>query len=294
MNARQATARTAPDARGGAIPTHARDNAAGPSAAVPPTIEVRGLSKTYRSKREGTVLALDDISFTVEEGEFVCIVGPSGCGKSTLLKILAGIVAHSVGTVAVRGKPPSDAQNRLGLVFQAPVLLPWRTVLQNTLLPAQVLGLDPKAAEARAHDLLRMVGLEQFASSYPNELSGGMQQRCSITRALLHDPSILLMDEPFGALDAMTRDTMNLELQRIWRESGKTIFLITHSIPEAVFLADRVLVMSARPGRIVEEIKVDLPRPRDLDTMSEPAFAEAVRHIRGLFGIGGKERPHVD
>ncbi len=276
----------------GRIPLSPVD-ASAPGAGVP-TIEVKGLTKIYKSKREGSVLALDDINFTVKDGEFVCIVGPSGCGKSTLLKILAGIVSHAVGTVAVRGLPPRDAANRLGLVFQAPVLLPWRTVLQNTLLPAQVLGLDMKAAEARAHDLLRMVGLENFAKSYPGELSGGMQQRCSITRALLHDPSILLMDEPFGALDAMTRDTMNLELQRIWRESGKTIFLITHSIPEAVFLADRVLVMSPRPGRIVEEIKVDLPRPRDLDTMSEPAFADAVKHIRTLFGIGAKDRPNVD
>ncbi|WP_127090812.1 ABC transporter ATP-binding protein [Aquabacter cavernae] len=287
MHAREAAAR---------LPDGPESGSTAPAATSPavPTIAVKGLTKTYRSKREGHVLALDDIDFTVQEGEFVCIVGPSGCGKSTLLKILAGIVPHSVGTVTVRGRPPSDAANRLGLVFQAPVLLPWRTVLQNTMLPAQVLGLDAKAAEARARDLLKMVGLEQFAGSYPGELSGGMQQRCSITRALLHDPSILLMDEPFGALDAMTRDTMNLELQRIWRESGKTIFLITHSIPEAVFLADRVLVMSPRPGRIVEEIKVDLPRPRDLDTMSEPAFAELVRHIRGLFGIGAKDRPHVD
>ena len=259
-----------------------------------PAIRVDGLTKTYKSKREGTVRALEDIAFTVKEGEFICLVGPSGCGKSTLLKILAGIVPHSVGQVAIKGKAPRDTANGVGLVFQTPVLLPWRTVLQNTMLPAQVLGLDAGAAEARARDLLRMVGLETFAASYPNELSGGMQQRCSITRALVHDPSILLMDEPFGALDAMTRDTMNLELQRIWRESRKTIFLITHSIPEAVFLADRVLVMSARPGRLVEEITIDLPRPRDLDSMSEPAFADAVRHIRGLFGIGAKDRPHVD
>jgi NitT/TauT family transport system ATP-binding protein len=274
-----------------AAPKPTRVDAQPPGA---PAIQVQGLVKTYRSQREGTVRALEEIDFTVADGEFICIVGPSGCGKSTLLKILAGIVPHSVGTVLVRGKAPRDADNRLGLVFQAPVLLPWRTVLQNTLLPAQVLGLDRAASQARAHELLRMVGLEQFAGSYPSELSGGMQQRCSITRALLHDPSILLMDEPFGALDAMTRDTMNLELQRIWRESGKTIFLITHSIPEAVFLADRVLVMSPRPGRIIEEIRIDLPRPRDLDTMSEPVFAEAVRHIRRLFGIGAQDRPHVD
>ncbi len=260
----------------------------------PPAIGVGGLTKTYRSKREGKVRALEPLDFTVSEGEFVCLVGPSGCGKSTLLKILAGIVPHTAGEVLVSGRSPRDPKTSVGLVFQAPVLLPWRTVLQNTMLPADVMGLDRKTVTARAHDLLRMVGLEQFASSYPSELSGGMQQRCGITRALLHDPDILLMDEPFGALDAMTRDSMNLELQRIWAESGKTIFLITHSIPEAVFLADRVLVMSERPGRIVEDIRIGLPRPRDLDTMSTREFSEAVRHIRSLFGLGGKGRPDVD
>jgi len=166
-------------------------------------------------------------------------------------------------------------------------------VLQNTMLPADVLGMDRAVAERRARDLLVMVGLKGFESSYPMELSGGMQQRCSITRALLHDPAILLMDEPFGALDAMTRDTMNIELQRIWAESGKTIFLITHSIPEAVFLADRVFVMSTRPGKIIDEVPVALPRPRTLDTMTSAEFAAAVRHIRLRFGQDG-ERPHGD
>jgi NitT/TauT family transport system ATP-binding protein len=259
-----------------------------------PAIHIENLWKTYRSKREGQVNALKNISFTIPEGEFVCLVGPSGCGKSTLLKILAGIVPHTEGTVLVQGKSPRSTATGIGLVFQAPVLLPWRTVLQNTLLPAVVLGIDRAKATARALELIRLVGLENFVNSYPGELSGGMQQRCSITRALLHDPAILLMDEPFGALDAMTRDVMNIELQRIWAESRKTIFLITHSIPEAVFLADRVLVMSPRPGSIIEEIKIDLPRPRNLDTMTTANFADAVRHIRGLFGLDAKNRPNVD
>ncbi|BCP52208.1 ABC transporter ATP-binding protein [Kaistia sp. 32K] len=266
------------------------------SIAVParPAIEVRDLDKVYSSHREGTVKALTDISFSAKEGEFICVVGPSGCGKSTLLKIIAGIIPATNGTLLVNGAPPSDVQTKVGLVFQSPVLLPWRTVLQNTMLPAEVYGLDKKAAEARAAKLLKMAGLSGFEQSYPSELSGGMQQRCSITRALLPDPAILLMDEPFGALDAMTRDTMNLELQRIWMESNKTIFLITHSIPEAVFLADRVLVMSARPGRIVDDIKIDLPRARDLDVMLAPEFGEAVRRIRMHLGLGNQERPYAD
>ena len=257
-------------------------------------IRVAGLTKTYKSKREGYVRALDPTDFSVRDGEFVCLVGPSGCGKSTLLKILAGIIEQTSGDVTIRGRSPRDPSTSVGLVFQTPVLLPWRTVLQNTMLPAEVLGLNRMKARERAVRLLNMVGLESFASSYPGELSGGMQQRCGIARALLHDPSILLMDEPFGALDAMTRDNMNLELQRIWAESKKTVFLITHSIPEAVFLADRVLVMSSRPGRIIEDIPIQLPRPRDLDTMASSIFAEAVRHIRSLFGLGGKDRINVD
>jgi NitT/TauT family transport system ATP-binding protein len=261
---------------------------AGSTAPPVPVISVHDLAKTYRSRREGTVRALDPVNFTIRSGEFICLVGPSGCGKSTLLKMLAGIVTPSSGRITVADAAGATAANATGLVFQAPVLLPWRTVLQNTMLPADVLDMDRAAAERRARQLLAMVGLEGFESSYPMELSGGMQQRCSITRALLHDPPILLMDEPFGALDAMTRDTMNLELQRIWAESGKTVFLITHSIPEAVFLADRVFVMSARPGRIVDEVAVALPRPRTLDTMAAPEFAAAVRCIRMQFGLIGE------
>ena len=259
-----------------------------------PIITVRDLAKTYRSKREGLVEALAPVSFSIQQGEFVCLVGPSGCGKSTLLKILAGIVQRSRGDIDIRDSGRAAGDCHIGLVFQSPVLLPWRTVLQNTVLPADVLDLDRSAAERRARVLLAMVGLQGFEQSYPSELSGGMQQRCAITRALLHDPPILLMDEPFGALDAMTRDTMNLELQRIWAESRKTVFLITHSIPEAVFLADRVLVMSPRPGRIIDDIRPALPRPRDLDTTMTPEFGEAVRRIRTRLGLDARAGAHAD
>jgi NitT/TauT family transport system ATP-binding protein len=203
-------------------------------------------------------------------------------------------VPRSAGDVDIRQRNRSASDCPIGLVFQSPVLLPWRTVLQNTILPADVLDLDRSAAQRRARALLAMVGLQGFENSYPSELSGGMQQRCAITRALLHDPPILLMDEPFGALDAMTRDTMNLELQRIWAESRKTVFLITHSIPEAVFLADRVLVMSPRPGRIIDEIRPDLRRPRDLDTTLTREFGEAVRRIRARLGLDTRARPHAE
>lgn len=263
-------------------------------AAEHPIITVRNLSKTYRSKREGLVEALAPTNFSIENAEFVCLVGPSGCGKSTLLKMLAGIVSPTDGEFHIHHDQRKNVDCDVGLVFQSPVLLPWRTVLENTILPAEVLNMDVTAARKRAAELLKMVGLNGFESSYPGELSGGMQQRCAITRALLHDPSILLMDEPFGALDAMTRDSMNLELQRIWLESGKTIFLITHSIPEAVFLADRVLVMSPRPGRIVEEIRPNLPRPRNLDTTTMDEFGASVRAIRKLLGLEAGNRPYVD
>jgi NitT/TauT family transport system ATP-binding protein len=259
-----------------------------------PAITVRNLAKSYRSAGRGVVHALAPVSFTVADGEFVCLVGPSGCGKSTLLKILAGILKPSGGEYRIHKQGGAVADCQIGLVFQSPVLLPWRTVLQNTMLPADALELDRVAMRARAMQLLDMVGLKGFEASYPSELSGGMQQRCSITRALLHDPPILLMDEPFGALDAMTRDIMNAELQRIRLESGKTIFLITHSISEAVFLADRILVMSARPGRIIEEVIPNLPDRDSLDVMTTPQFGAAVHRIRRLLGIDARDRPDVD
>jgi NitT/TauT family transport system ATP-binding protein len=252
-----------------------------------PLIVVANLEKTYRTKGRTLVRALGGISLDIADGEFITIVGQSGCGKTTFLKILAGLLPRSAGTVTLRGKPVDRPSRDIGIVFQDPVLLPWRTVFDNVMLPVQVLGLDRAASRTRAVGLIELVGLHGFADKYPHELSGGMRQRVALARALVHDPSLLLMDEPFGALDAMTREFMNLELLRIWREAGKTVVFITHSIPEAVFLADRVVVMSARPGRIVEVVDVELPRPRDLDMMASDEFGVYARKIRHLFDAKG-------
>ncbi len=248
-----------------------------------PLISASDLEKTYVTRGRALVPALAGISLDIHAGEFVTIVGQSGCGKTTLLNILAGLIPRSSGAVSLRGRSVDGPSRDIGIVFQDPVLLPWRTVLNNVLLPAQVLGLDARASRDRAMALLKLGGLESFEDKYPHELSGGMRQRVAIARALVHDPSLLLMDEPFGALDAMTREFMNLELLRIWRQSGKTIVFITHSIPEAVFLADRVVVMSARPGRVQEIVSVELPRPRDLDIMASDEFGVYARKIRHLF-----------
>ena len=252
-----------------------------------PLIVVSDLEKTYTTKGRTLVKALGGISVEVGNGEFVTIVGQSGCGKTTLLKILAGLLARSAGTVTLRGEPVNGPRRDIGIVFQDPVLLPWRTVLDNVMLPIEVLHLDRAQFRTRAMQLIHLVGLETFEDKYPHELSGGMRQRVALARALVHDPSLLLMDEPFGALDAMTREFMNLELLRIWQEAKKTVVFITHSIPEAVFLADRVIVMSARPGRITEIVKVDLPRPRDLDMMASDDFGVYTRKIRHLFDAKG-------
>jgi NitT/TauT family transport system ATP-binding protein len=249
-------------------------------------IAARGLSKQYAT-RDGSVSALERINFSVGDGEFVAVVGPSGCGKSTLLKILAGILPPSSGEALLRGTPIAGPRRDIGVVFQSPVLLPWRTVLDNVLLPVDVQRLGREQHLRPALDLLALVGLGGFERRYPWELSGGMQQRVAITRALIHDPAMLLMDEPFGALDAMTREHMNLELQRIWLEKRKTVLFITHSIPEAVFLGDRVLVMTPRPGRIMDARRVEIPRPRSLDLMSAPEFGEHVRHLRAQFSVKG-------
>ena len=249
-------------------------------------IQIRGLSKRFGVDAEA-VLALKDINYSVRKGSFVSVVGPSGCGKTTLLRIVAGLLDYSEGSVTMDGQPIRGTRRDVGVVFQGSVLLPWRTVLDNVLLPAEVLGLDMRASRARAMELLQMVGLAGFESKRPSQLSGGMQQRAAIARALLHDPKILLMDEPFGALDALTREQMNLELQRIWRESGKTVIMITHSIPEAIFLGDVVLVMTPRPGRLARSIEIDMPRPRSLDAMSAPRFALAAAEIRELFSHTG-------
>jgi NitT/TauT family transport system ATP-binding protein len=250
-------------------------------------IVVSSLEKTYATRGRTQVQALAGISVEIEAGEFITIVGQSGCGKTTLLKILAGLLQRSAGSVTLRGQPVDEPSRDIGIVFQDPVLLPWRTVFDNVMLPVEVLGLDRRSSAKRGRHLLGLVGLRGFEEKYPHELSGGMRQRVAIARALVHDPSLLLMDEPFGALDAMTREFMNLELLRIWKESGKTIVFITHSIPEAAFLADRVIVMSARPGRIKEIVEVRLPRPRDLDMMASDEFGVYTRRIRHLFDAKG-------
>ena len=247
-----------------------------------PFIEIAGLTKVFASLRGERVLALDHMSVTIREGELITVVGPSGCGKSTLLKMLAGLLPPSSGSITLAGSRVAGTRRDVGMVFQNAILLPWRTILENVMLPAEVLGMDRRQALGRAQELLETVGLAGFGDKYPSELSGGMQQRAAICRALLHDPAILLMDEPFGALDAMTREQMNLELQAIWQRSGKTVVLITHSIPEAVFLGDRVFVMTARPGRLARVIPVAIARSRDLDVMSTPVFGAAAREIREL------------
>jgi NitT/TauT family transport system ATP-binding protein len=246
-------------------------------------IDVSGLHKIYRPRRSEPTVALQDVSFAVRRGEFISVVGPSGCGKTTLLKILAGLSPKTEGTVRISGTDVSRPLPEVGMVFQAPTLLPWRTIFENVMVPAEIQKLDKVKHRARAQQLLDMVGLSGFEKKYPNELSGGMQQRAGICRALVHDPAVLLMDEPFGALDAMTREYMNVELLRIWRESGQTIVLVTHSIPEAVFLSDRVIVMSPRPGRIAEIIDIDLDRPRELSVMASDRAGVFVERIRRHF-----------
>jgi NitT/TauT family transport system ATP-binding protein len=247
-----------------------------------PIIELQGVSKTYRT-RDGDIPSLRPIDFTVGEGEFVVIVGPSGCGKTTLLKMLAGLLTPSGGEVRIEGKSITKPHSNIGIVFQTALLLPWRSVFSNVMMPVEVKGLPRAAYEQRARDLLRLTGLQGFESKYPWQLSGGMQQRVAICRALVHDPKLMLMDEPFGALDALTREKMNVELQRIQGETGKTVLLITHSIPEAVFLADRVMVMNARPGNIAAVYDIPLPRPRTLDIMANPLFVEMTQKIRKHF-----------
>ena len=249
-------------------------------------LEVRDLRKQYATQSGEPVVALDRTSVTLRHEEFVSILGPSGCGKTTLLKILGGIVPYETGTILFRGRPLQGPQSGMGIVFQSPVLLPWLTILDNVLLPVRVLRLGRANYVDRARQLLHLVGLDGFQDKYPGELSGGMQQRAAIVRALIHDPQMLLMDEPFGALDALTRERMNAELQRIWLAQRKTVFLITHSIVEAAFLSDRVLVMSPRPGRIVEEVAVDFSRPRAVELMGTAEFGQLTIRLRHLLGSG--------
>ncbi len=250
-----------------------------------PFIHLREVRKVYRSRGK-EFLAVSEVTFDVEAGELVTMVGPSGCGKSTLLKILAGLHPHDGGEVRIgNATHPFDPARDVGMVFQQALLLKWRRIIDNVLLPAEILGLPMKASRDRARDLLAMVGLAGFEDKYPYELSGGMQQRAAIARALVHDPKLILMDEPFGALDALTREKMNLELLRIWRESRKTILFVTHGIAEAVFLATRTVVLTAGPARMADHIRIDLPYPRTLDMKTSPAFGDYSRRLYRLLGM---------
>lgn len=248
-----------------------------------PIITVDHVSKIYRGNGSN-VTALHDVSLSIASGEFIALIGPSGCGKSTLMRLIGDLDQPSSGAIQVKGKTPR--QSRLdrdyGIVFQAPVLYEWRTVQKNVELPLEVMGFPRDQRHERAHAMLRLVGLGDFGDAYPWQLSGGMQQRVSIARALSFNPSILLMDEPFGALDEMTRERMQGELLNIWGDTGTgtTIIFVTHSIPEAVFLSDRVVVMSPRPGRIEQIVPIDLPRPRDIVTRESPRFFELITQVR--------------
>ncbi len=255
------------------------------SAVVAPFIRINGLRKVYH-KGDAEFLAISNASFEVAAGDLVALVGPSGCGKTTLLKILAGLQDYDSGEVHIGSAAhPFDPSRDIGMVFQQALLLKWRRVLQNVMLPAEILGLPIRESRERARELLAMVGLVGFEDKYPYELSGGMQQRAAIARALIHDPKLILMDEPFGALDALTREKMNLELLNIWKRSGKTIVFVTHGIAEAVFLGTRVIVLTAGPARMADNIKVELPEPRTLDIKTSEMFGEYSRRIYHLLGF---------
>lgn len=247
-------------------------------------VDIQNVSVRFRSKRSSTT-ALDDVTMRVEAGEFISIVGPSGCGKSTLLKVVAGLVKPSDGTASLFGAKVTKPQQNIGFAFQRAALLEWRGVRKNILLQAEMRGMDKAKAARRADELIELTGLSGFEKALPHELSGGMQQRVALCRALLHEPPVLLMDEPFGALDALTREQLNAELNKIWRETGTTIMLVTHSIAEAVFLGTRVEVMSPRPGRLMRTFHVDLPAEREYaQVMTDPRFGALTREIRELLG----------
>lgn len=250
-----------------------------------PFIRLRNVRKVYRARGE-EFLAVSDATMDILAGELVSLVGPSGCGKTTLLKILAGLHPHDGGELAIGTRAqPFDPGRDVGMVFQQSLLLKWRRVLENVLLPAEILGLPERESRERARDLLGMVGLGGFEEKYPYELSGGMQQRAAIARSLIHDPQVILMDEPFGALDALTREKMNLELLRIWSESRKTIVFVTHSIQEAVFLGSRCAVLTAGPARMADNFEIALPWPRTLDVKTQESFGEYTRRIYRLLGM---------
>lgn len=256
---------------------------------MPDLIAIEGVTKVFPTLAGEATLALQDVNLTVAENEFVTLVGPSGCGKSTLLKLVAGVLSPTRGRIVLRGQPLTGPTPEVGMVFQSPVLMPWRTVLDNVLFPIEMLRLPVIRYRDEARRLIALAGLEGFERAYPRELSGGMQQRVSICRALVYDPPLLLMDEPFGALDALTREEMGMALLAVWQARRKTVVFVTHSIAEAVLLADRVVVMTARPGRVVGVTRVDLPRPRTLEMEFSPEFSAHATAIRAQIG-GGRRR----
>lgn len=247
-------------------------------------IQIENLSKVFQT-RTGDVAALSHVDLGIRQGEFVSILGPSGCGKTTLLRILAGLEHHTDGSATISGVPIGEPRGEAGMVFQKATLLPWLNILDNVLLPLSLKRRVSTADRAHAIQLLTLVGLADFVSKHPQELSGGMQQRAAICRALVHDPAVLLMDEPFGALDAMTRDALNVEVNRIWRETGTTAVLITHSISEAIFLGQRVVVMTPRPGQIAEVVDVPFGPDRSLELLGDPQFAALTSHVRRHFEV---------
>ena len=270
------------DAGSGVSHARALKDAAAEKSAMKPFISIERVAKTFVG-RNGTVQALSAVDLAVAPGEFISIVGPSGCGKSTLMMLVSGLIPLETGAIRIDGKEVRKPVSELGIVFQQDALLEWRSALDNVVLQAQIRKQDKVAATKRARELLAMVGLEQFAGAYPHELSGGMRQRVAICRALLHNPALLLMDEPFGALDALTRDQLNVDLLRFCADGRRTVLFVTHSISEAVFLSDRIVVMSPRPGRIEAIIKVDLPRPRRLSKRDTPEFAHYSRMVTDVF-----------
>lgn len=256
-------------------------NPVGPAGDRPAVVEARRLSLTFQTA-DGPVFALKDVDLTIRDGDFVSFIGPSGCGKTTLLRVIADLEQATAGEIAVNGLTPGEARLRrqYGYVFQAPGLFPWRTVEKNVMLPLEIFGLPAAERRARAAANLELVNLKGFEKKYPWQLSGGMQQRASIARALSFDPKLLLMDEPFGALDEIVRDKLNEQLLRLWADTGKTVVFVTHSIPEAVFLSTRIVVMSPRPGRIIDIIDCDFPRSRTLDIRETPEFLKIAHRVR--------------
>jgi NitT/TauT family transport system ATP-binding protein len=245
-----------------------------------PILQAESLYKTFDSTNNGDLLAIANITFSVSAGEFLCIVGPSGCGKTTLLQLLAGLLAPTRGQVRLAGVPLTKPQPQISIVFQKPDLMPWRTVIDNVLLPLQIQAVPASEAQRRGHEVLTLVGLSEFASAYPKQLSGGMEQRVAVARALIQEPQILLLDEPFGALDALTRERLNIELLRLWQSRNLTAVMVTHNIREAVFLADRVLVLSPRPATISAEFAINLPRPRPKGIEYTEEFGQLAYEIR--------------